>query len=78
MPSAEGRDYKNPDGWADAICPVAELAMLAKSWLHPAAIEIKGAGFESKGYDLRRNVRLSSDGVRDPYIATSGDVARFC
>jgi hypothetical protein len=29
----------------------AELAVLAKSWLHPAAIEIKGTGFESKGYD---------------------------
>jgi hypothetical protein len=25
--------------------------MLAKSWLHPAAIEISGQGFESKGYD---------------------------
>jgi hypothetical protein len=31
--------------------PAAELAMLAKSWLHPAAIEISGQGFESKGYD---------------------------
>jgi len=31
--------------------PAAELAMLAKSWLHPAAIEINGQGFESKGYD---------------------------
>jgi len=31
--------------------PAAELAVLAKSWLHPAAIEISGPGFESKGYD---------------------------
>ena len=31
--------------------PAAELAILAKSWLHPAAIEISGQGFESKGYD---------------------------
>jgi hypothetical protein len=31
--------------------PAAELAGLAKSWLHPAAIEISGDGFQSKGYD---------------------------
>jgi hypothetical protein len=31
--------------------PAAELAVLAKSWLHPAAIEISTQGFESKGYD---------------------------
>jgi hypothetical protein len=31
--------------------PPAELAALAKSWLHPASAEVTGAGFESKGYD---------------------------
>lgn len=31
--------------------PAAELAILAKSWLHPAAVEISGEGFQSKGYD---------------------------
>jgi len=31
--------------------PAAELAILAKSWLHPAAVETSARGFESKGYD---------------------------
>ena len=31
--------------------PPAELADLAKSWLHPATAEVSGAGFESNGYD---------------------------
>jgi hypothetical protein len=31
--------------------PAAEMAMLARSWLHPAAVEIGGQGFESQGYD---------------------------
>ena len=31
--------------------PAAELAMLAKSWLHPGTVELSGEGFESKGYD---------------------------
>jgi hypothetical protein len=29
----------------------SELALLAKSWLHPPAAKVTGEGFESKGYD---------------------------
>jgi hypothetical protein len=48
--------------------PPAELAALAKSWLHPAAAEVRGAGFESKGYDAAERAfvvkRTASDAAQ--------------